>query len=130
MEKQRMTILYDQHLPGESLAHILEKELELVVRLYAVTDPEVIPRIESDQPDLLMIVEEEDPCHQAVLLTAQILEINPSLPVIRVKLSQHILHLYSTHTFPARSPDLIDAIRRTLISFKGKAEQSDNLPRS
>jgi hypothetical protein len=130
MEKQRMAILYDQHLPGESLAYILEKELDLDVCLYSVMDPEVMFKLKSAPLDLLMIVEEESPCDKAVLLSAQILETFPSLPLIRIKLAQHILQLYTTQSFPARSPDLIDAIRRTLMEYTGKAGSPENIPRS
>jgi hypothetical protein len=130
MENWRMTILYDQHLPGESLAHILEKELNMVVSLYALTDLEVITKLEADNPDLLLIVEEESPCHEAVLLAGKVLEKYPTLPLIRIKLSQHVLHVYTAHTIPARSPDLIDAIKRTLKGYRGKAEQPDTELRS
>jgi hypothetical protein len=130
MEKWRMTILYDQRLAGESLAHILEKELYLVVCLFSLEDPDILVKLETSKPDLLMIVEEEAPCAQAVLLTAQILEAYPSLPLVRIKLSQHILHLYTSHAIPARSPDLIEAIQKTLMAHKVKGDLLENPKRS
>lgn len=130
MEKWRMTILYDQRLAGESLVHILEKELCLEVCLFSLEDPDIFVKLETSKPDLLMIVEEEAPCAQVVLLTAQILEAYPSLPLVRIKLSQHILHLYTTHTIPARSPDLIEAIQKTLMAHKVKGELLENPKRS
>jgi hypothetical protein len=124
MEKWRMAIMYDQRLPGESLAHILEKELLLDISLVPVSEPDIIAKLGSSSPNLLMIVEEDDPNEQTVLLTARILEDFPSLPLIRIKLSQHILHIYTTHTLPARSPDLLEAIQRTLIAYSGKTDFS------
>jgi hypothetical protein len=122
MEKWRMAILYDQRLPGESLAHILEKELLLDISLVAVNDPDMINKLGSSLPNLLMIVEEEDPNEQASLLFAKILDDFPSLPLIRIKLSQQILQIYTTHTIPARSPDLLEAIQRTLAAYSGESE--------
>jgi hypothetical protein len=122
MEKWRMAILYDQRLPGESLAHILEKELLLDISLVAVNDPNMINKLGSSLPNLLMIVEEEDPNEQASLLFAKILDDFPSLPLIRIKLSQQILQIYTTHTIPARSPDLLEAIQRTLAAYSGESE--------
>jgi hypothetical protein len=124
MEKWRMAIMYDQRLPGESLAHILEKELLLDISLVPMSEPDIIAKLGSSSPNLLMIVEEDDPIEQTVLLTARILEDFPSLPLIRIKLSQHILHIYTTHTLPARSPDLLEAIQRTLIAYSGKTDFS------
>lgn len=112
MEKRRVALLCSQHLLGESLEHVLRniEDVELIGSW--PYDAEVLPQLTDHPIDLLMIAEEEIPSQQAAHLIAQIFEAYPNLPVINVTLEQNVLRIYTSRTLPARSADLIDAIRQ------------------
>jgi hypothetical protein len=44
-------------------------------------------------------------------LTAQVLEIYPNLPIIRLELEHNVFRIYTSQTLPARTADLVEAIR-------------------
>jgi hypothetical protein len=67
-------------------------------------------RLAQGLPDILLIAEEEAG-ESVTSLTAQVLERYPDLPVVRVGLRQNVVRLYTSRTLPARSADLIEAIR-------------------
>lgn len=72
---------------------------------------EVLPRLREQAPDLLLIAEERPFGEQVASLTSQIMEACPELPVIRVALDQTFLRIFTAHTLPARSAELIELIR-------------------
>jgi chemotaxis response regulator CheB len=110
MSKQRVLLVCSQHLFGESMETILRAEAG--VELIGPWDlgVEVCPRITEASPDVVLIVDEDSQSEASVNLTSAIMEMYPELPIIRVDLTENIFHVFSAHTFPARSADLIEAI--------------------
>jgi chemotaxis response regulator CheB len=112
MDKRQVAIVYDQHLLGESLSSILTGLQDVESYLFWMLDPELLSKLESCRPDILLIAEEDSQMGTSSLLIGQIFEKYPSIPVIQIKLAQDILQVFTSQSFPARSADLVDAIQR------------------
>ncbi len=120
MGKRRIVLISQPHLLGEGLAQVLSRmdEVELLGRWG--TDEhdlaQLAARIAACSPDLVIIAGEHAPfdhgCAREACLTARLLEILPSLTIIRVSLDQNTLQVYSFHTFPAQSAGLSEIIRK------------------
>jgi len=112
MSKRRVLLLCEQDLLGESLEHLLGSlpDVELVVSRNP--DDPTLERLFACAPDLLLIAQEEPTNQRLASLTAQVLEVYPNLPIIRLELEHNVFHLYTSQTLPARTADLVEAIRR------------------
>lgn len=117
MDKRRVLLLYasptgrpPQLLLAEALENILSKVEDVVLIGPWALDEQMLARLSQELPDIVLIVEEEDG-EDVISLTARILEHHSDLPVVRVGLAQNVVRLYMSHTLPARSTDLVEAIR-------------------
>ena len=112
IEKRRVLLLCTQPLLGDGLQAILGglEDVELIGPL--VLDAQALDRVAENKPDVMLIAEEGGESLSATSLTARILEHYPDVPVIRVGLRQDTIRLHTSRTLPARSADLIEAIRR------------------
>lgn len=104
-------LVSSKHLFGEGLEEILRKvgDVELIgpTELSQDTLSACLQRL---RPDAVIVVESGDTRIQAASLTTAILQQFPNLPVISAGLEQNTFRVYSTHTLPARSSDLVEAI--------------------
>jgi hypothetical protein len=112
MEKLRVFMLCEKHLLGESLEHILLQSSDVDLQGCEGLDERVLPQLVANPPDLLVIADEGLSGDQASWLTTRILELLPSLPVLRVTLERNELRIYTSQSLPARSADLIDLFHR------------------
>ncbi len=110
-EKRRVLLICSQHLFGESLEAILRrvKDMELLGPM-ELSQENINTCLLELRPDAVLIVDEGENKMTVSYLTASILQEFPSLPVIRAGLEQNIFRVYSAHTLPARSSDLVEAI--------------------
>jgi len=84
---------------------------------FTLVGPLALERFDLDSlaehaPDVVLLAgqEDDDPAIGACVLL--ILQHAPDVPVIQVGLSGHnVVRVYTSHTLPARSADLIDTIR-------------------
>lgn len=122
MEKRRVLLLCVQPLLGEGLEHILSRLEDVELIGPWVLDSRVLSRLSDEAPDIVLIAEQEGKREGVASLTAQILERYPDLPVVRIGLEQNTVRVYTSHTLPARSADLIEAIRSLPVHpHKGEA---------
>jgi hypothetical protein len=112
MEKRRVAILYDQHLLGESLACLLSGLPDVEISQFPILDKEVLSHLLAFQPSILLLAEENNQMEISVMLISEIFEKFPYLPVIHVKLSQDVLQVLTSESFPARSADLLEVVLR------------------
>jgi DNA-binding NarL/FixJ family response regulator len=119
MRKRRVLLLCAQQLLGESLEHTLRQVEDLEVAGPWTIEEGVLNCLSGEQPDLVIITDEDIAPEKLSRLTAQILEQYPDLPVFRVTLERNLMQVYSSHTMPARSADLIDLIHRLPVRGKG-----------
>ena len=112
MGKQRVLLLCNQTLLGESLQAILSGEDGVELIGPWLPNNEVPNRLSEVSPDVVLVAEDEDTGQTTGILTAQILGQHPDLPLVRVGLRENIVRLYVASTMPARSSDLLEAIRR------------------
>lgn len=116
MQFQRVLLLSDQHLLGEGLERILRQvEGVKVIDSWLIFEVNLASII-SKNPDLLLIAEEANSEESAANLSASILDNFPNLPLVRLKLSQNVFHVYTSKTFTADSAHLIKAIKQLLLS--------------
>jgi DNA-binding NarL/FixJ family response regulator len=112
MDKRRVLLLWVQPLLGEGLEHILRglEDVELIGPWDL--DSGALSRLSEEAPDIVIVADGEREKGESVAsLTAQILERYPDLPIVRIGLEQNALRIYTSRTLPARSADLIEAIR-------------------
>ena len=123
MDARRVLLLQDQQpLLGELLEHILGglEDVELIGP--RALDPQVLSRLSDEAPDIVLIAEQEGKRDSVAFLITQILERYPDLPVVRIGLEQNTVRIYTSRTLPARSADLIEAIRSLPVQpHKGEA---------
>ncbi len=106
-----MVLLGAESLLGEGLEHILRglEEVELIGPWNL--DPQVLSRLAQEAPDVVLVAGDEGEDQAVASLTARILDQYPDLPVVRVGLGQNTVRVYTAHTLPAQSADLIETIR-------------------
>jgi len=123
VDKRRVLLLWVQPLLGEGLEHILRglEDVELIGPW--VLDSGVLSRLSEAAPDIVIVADGDgEEGERVVSLTAQILECYPDLPVVRIGLEQNTVRVYTSRTLPARSADLIEAIRSLPVHpHKGEA---------
>lgn len=110
-EKRRVLLICSKRLFGESLETILRRDdqMELLGPIEA-SEENINMRLRELRPDAVIVVDEGETKISASSLTAAILQQFPSLPVIRAGLEQNVFRVFSAHTFPARSSNLVEAI--------------------
>ena len=111
LEKRRVLLVCSQHLFGQGLETILRR----VEGMKLLGPIELFPedfdsRLLELRPDAVIMVDEGEHSLSTYFLTAAILQQFPSLPVISAGLEQNTFRIYSAHTLPARSSDLVEAI--------------------
>lgn len=110
MEGRRVALLCHPQLLGESLEHTLRKAGDITLLGPWALEEQALAHLSDCMADMVLIVEAEDMPQEAALITAQILQRFPALPIIRVTLEENEVRCYSTQILPARSTDLIDLI--------------------
>ena len=110
-QKRRVLLICSKRLFGESLETILRRDdqMELLGPIEA-SEENINMRLRELRPDAVIVVDEGETKMSVSYLTAAILQEFPSLPVIRAGLEQNIFRVFSAHTLPARSSDLVEAI--------------------
>ena len=112
LAKRRVLLLCTQPLLGDGLRAILGglDDVELIGPL--ALDAQAPAHVVEIRPHVMVIAEDGDDAENAAAITAGLLEHYPDVPVIRVGLEQDNIRLHTSQTLPARSADLIRAIRR------------------
>ncbi|MCC6166934.1 MAG: response regulator transcription factor [Caldilineaceae bacterium] len=115
--KRRVVLLSAQPLLSAGLAAILcgLDDVDLIGPW--PLDRQALARLAEEAPDVVLVAEGETPD----VLSVQILEHYPDLPVVRIGLSQNVVRLYSSRTIPAHSTALIETIRSLSIQHFGDA---------
>jgi len=115
MDVRYVALFCSEQLLGESLAHLLNSIAEIVLYGPWLIDEEAMNNLKKQIPDIVLIADSESQSEQAAVLATQILDAFSDLSVIRVTLSQTVAHIYSSRAMPARSADLVEAIRKLPI---------------
>ncbi len=113
MGKQRVLLLGIQSLLAESLERILS--CDETIELIGPWQPNgrVSAWLSEAKPDVVLVAQGDEADHVTGPLVAQILEQHPDVPVICVGLAHNVVRVYTSSTLPARSQDLLDAVRRS-----------------
>jgi hypothetical protein len=111
MHAQQVLLLYDLELLGESLEHLLSNIADMKIIASLLISGTDLESIKQHSPDLVIIAEGDSVTEDINRLAADILGTCPDLPVIRIKLSQNIFHIYTSQVFAANNSQLIEAIR-------------------
>lgn len=109
--KRRVLLVSSKHLFSEGLEEILRQvgDVELIGPLELTPDT-VGSQLRQLRLDAVIVVEAGEAKASAAPLAAAILQQFPDLPVISAGLEQNTFRVYSTHTLPARSSSLVEAI--------------------
>jgi len=117
MKKQQVALFCSEDLLGEGVEHLLSKLADVEILGPWIMDETAVVHLAAKHPDIVIIAgdssgDELVNAQPVALLTAQILEHYVGLPVVQILLDQNQVRVYNSHTIPARSTDLIEAIRR------------------
>jgi DNA-binding NarL/FixJ family response regulator len=127
MSKPCVLLISSHHLFGESMETILRAETDLeLVGPWNLNDQKICQRLPEVSPSVVVIADENLQSEAAAELTKYIIEHYPELSVIRTGLSDNVFRVFSTHTLPARSTDLLENVRRC-ITEKQASNGSQNL---
>lgn len=112
MRQHRVLLLSAHPLLSEGLANLLGKLEDLILIGPRAVSGFTLADLGECAPDVVLFAEQETDDAATNTALFQILRHVPDLPVIQVDLSgKNIVHVYTSHTLPARSKDLIDTIR-------------------
>jgi DNA-binding NarL/FixJ family response regulator len=109
-KKYRVVLIGDDILLGEGLQNLLGRQNDVHLVGSWKLLPETIDLIPQVAPDVVLIAEGQSGDKAAAVLTTDIIERFPELPVIRIGLSQDVVRVYTMRVSPARSADLIGVI--------------------
>jgi len=125
MGKQCVLLLCAQSLLCESLEKLLnqEKSVELIGPWNL--DTPVLAQLSRNTPDVVLVAEAESESEKVTALTVQILEHYPDVSVIRVGLTQDTIRVYTSQAVPARTVDLMEAIRGLSVHQSEKSQAQD-----
>jgi len=112
MDVRQVALFCSEELLGESLAHLLGHMDDINLIGPWLIDEHALENLTRQLPDIVLIADSEPPIERAAVLATQILDAYADLSVIRVTLAQNVAHIYSSRALPARSADLVAAIRR------------------
>lgn len=113
MSQHRVLLLSAHPLLSEGLANVLGTMDDVVLIGPRAASGCTLADVRASAPDVVLFAAQEtdDPVTNALLV--QILQHVPDLPVIQVGLAESTaIHVYTSHTLPARSADLIETIRK------------------
>jgi len=126
MKKQQVLILWCHPLLRDILKNILSQREDIIlIGLWKLT-PQVIPRLVALSPDIVLIAASDTDCDQVDDLMAQILFHYPNLPLLHIGLEKDTICLYTAHTRPARSAELINLIHE--LASKATQDDAENHP--
>lgn len=125
MSKHRVLLACSEHLFGESVETILRAEGDMeLIGPWSFGD-EICQRIPGASPNVVLIVDVDSQSEAGANLAAAIMEKFPSLPIIRMGLTENMVRVYSTNILPARRTDLIETIRNLPAAGISSSERSD-----
>ncbi|MDZ7845203.1 MAG: cytochrome c [Anaerolineales bacterium] len=78
-------------------------------------DEVITTHIEQEQPDIVLVARQEGEFADISSLTSQLLDGHPGLPVIHCTLSANSVRIYTSRDLPARTSELVQAIRELPI---------------
>ena len=111
MDKRQVLILWEQPLLGEAIKNILSQVDDVqVVGLWRLNN-RVRSRFADVTPEIVVIVVNEQLSQAITELTTYILKNHSNISVVQVGLHDDQARLYTSHSLPARSADLISVIR-------------------
>lgn len=116
MDKKRVALICSPYLLGEVLIKLLGNLEEVVLIGPLPVEEASLLNLKAQHPDLVLYATENDSPHREEQhFVSSILDTCPDLPLVRATLAENNLRVYTTHTLPARSSDLIDLIRNLKI---------------
>jgi len=119
MKKLRVILLASHRLLGEGLSNLLGDLTDVDLVGPWVPDPEHLERISEENPDVILLVNEEVDTEQAI--AAQIIAKFPDYPLLQVSMEQSSVRVYTSETRLSSSAELIETIRQ--LSKKGIHEE-------
>ncbi len=128
MKKHRILLLSTHPLLSEGLQNLLGEKEDLIVIGPRAVAGFTLSDLGDCMPDAVLLAEQEAESASVSALLLQILQHVPDLPVIQIDLSgTNIVRIYTSHTRPARSTDLIDTIRSLPFQRPDSATDETNL---
>lgn len=111
MKKRHVLLIGEEHILGESLEKLLKGFSDIHHSGPKPLSDDISDHIAKIKPDVILITDVGEQQNRIAGIAAKILDLYPNIPVIHSSLSRNVVRIYSSHELPARSADLIDAIR-------------------
>lgn len=115
LEQRHVLLICGKDIFGESLETLLRglDDVQLIGPLRL--DEVITTHIEQEQPDIVLVARQEGEFADISSLTSQLLDGHPGLPVIHCTLSANSVRIYTSRDLPARTSELVQAIRELPI---------------
>lgn len=110
MKKLRVILLASHRLLGEGLSNLLGGLVDVELIGPWVPDPEHLERLSEENPDVILLVNEEADAEQAI--AAQIIAKFPDYPLLQVSTEQSSVRVYTSESRFSSSAELIETIRQ------------------
>ncbi len=128
MQTHRVLLLSAHPLLSEGLANLLGATDDIALIGPRAISGFALPDLSKYAPDIVLFAAQEIDDAITNALVFQILQHVPDLPVIQVDLSgKNIVRVYTSHTLPARSADLIETIRKLSLQKPGNTAQENEI---
>lgn len=118
MKKRHVLLIGEKQLLGESLESLLNGVGDIHLSGPKPLNDELGAHISEINPEVILIAENEYQTELVSQMAASILEQYPRITVIHCTLSRNVVRVYSSQELPARTADLIDAIRSHSTEIK------------
>lgn len=127
MKQHCVLLLSDTPLLSEGLANLLGKTEDLILIGPRSVSGFTLSDLKACAVDVVLFAKQETDDAIANTVLLQILQHVPDLPVIQINLSgNNMVRVYTSHTLPARSADLIETIRQLPLQCSD-TEAGENL---
>ena len=111
MTSHRVLLICASRLLGEGLAYLLRDAEDVKLIGPWVWDDFSLASVSDVAPNVVIIAEDDDVYERTTTLIIHLLQAHPELFVFHIALCRATVRVYSIRTLPARSDDLIEAIR-------------------
>lgn len=115
MEKHQVLLICMLPLLCEGLQRIMQKWEDVEIHYLECTTPQQIDTcLENSHPGMILIAGEKEN-DSSTHLISNLLKRFEDVPIVWIELETNFLRMYTSHSLPARSADLLAAVREISI---------------
>lgn len=111
VKTRHVLLIGEKQLLGESLKNLLKGFDDIQLSGPKSLSSDYCAHITEIKPDVVLIAQTGNQHEEVASVAARILDLFPNILVIHSSLDRNVVRIYTSKELPARTEDLIDAIR-------------------